>query len=101
MSEPASDNAAARDRAEPARAPGPALAIVDVSKHYGATVALDNVNFELLAGEIHCLLGENGAGKSTLVKIVAGLERQDRGALLINGKEVGAGGVEAARAAGV
>ena len=99
MSERPSDSA--NRNAESAAASGPALAIVDVSKQYGATLALDSVSFELPAGEIHCLLGENGAGKSTLVKIIAGLERQDRGDLLINGKEVGAGGVEAARAAGV
>jgi ABC-type iron transport system FetAB ATPase subunit len=79
----------------------PALAVVGVSKHYGATLALDDVSFELPAGEIHCLLGENGAGKSTLVKIIAGLEVQDRGVLTINGGAVEGGGVAAARAAGV
>ena len=60
-----------------------------ISKHHSTTAALDDVSLELEAGEIHCLLGENGAGKSTLVKIIAGLERQDDGRLLINGKEVG------------
>jgi rhamnose transport system ATP-binding protein len=79
----------------------PAIAVVGVSKQYGATLALDDVSFELPAGEIHCLLGENGAGKSTLVKIIAGLEVQDRGTLAINGIEVADGGVAAARAAGV
>jgi rhamnose transport system ATP-binding protein len=79
----------------------PALAVVGISKQYGATLALDDVSFELPAGEIHCLLGENGAGKSTLVKIIAGLEVQDRGVLMINGRAVEGGGVAAARAAGV
>ena len=79
----------------------PSLQVDSVSKHYGATAALTDVSFELAAGEVHCLLGENGAGKSTLVKIVAGLERQDAGRLLIKGKEVAGGGVAAARAAGV
>ena len=60
-----------------------------INKTYGATRALSDVSLELCAGEVHCLLGENGAGKSTLVKIIAGLERQDSGVLLIRGKEMG------------
>jgi rhamnose transport system ATP-binding protein len=72
-----------------------------INKTYGATRALSDVSLELCAGEVHCLLGENGAGKSTLVKIIAGLERQDSGVLLIRCKEMEAPSVKAARAAGV
>jgi rhamnose transport system ATP-binding protein len=79
----------------------PALSVTDVRKRYGATIALGDVNLDIRAGEIHCLLGENGAGKSTLVKIIAGLELQDAGTVLIGGREIGPGGVRAARAAGV
>ena len=41
-----------------------------IRKRFGATTALDGVDFEVLAGEIHALVGENGAGKSTLVRIL-------------------------------
>ena len=63
--------------------------------------ALRHVSLDRYAGEVHCLLGENGAGKSTLVKIVAGLERRDSGALLMNGGAMESGSVRSARAAGV
>jgi ABC-type sugar transport system ATPase subunit len=50
-----------------------------VSKTYGATKALDAVDFDVAGREVHVLLGHNGAGKSTLVKIVSGVEKQDTG----------------------
>jgi len=55
----------------------------NVSKHYGATIALDQVNFQLLKGEVHALIGENGAGKSTLMNILAGAVRPDSGAITL------------------
>ena len=42
-------------------------------KAYGATVAVDDVSFDILPGSVHALLGENGAGKSTIVKLLSGL----------------------------
>ena len=66
----------------------PAIEAIGVSKRYGATQALDKVDFELCAGEIHALLGENGAGKSTLVKILAGTETFDEGEVRIGGERI-------------
>ncbi|MCY4632006.1 MAG: ATP-binding cassette domain-containing protein [bacterium] len=57
-----------------------------VSRAFGATQALDRVDFDLRPGEIHALVGENGAGKSTLAKIVAGTLRADSGTLRLFGE---------------
>src|SRR5690349_20016497 len=65
---------------------GTALAVHDVVKRYGATVALDGVSFEIAEGSAHALIGENGAGKSTLVKIVNGVVRPDSGELELFGE---------------
>ncbi len=51
-----------------------------VTKRYGGVVALQDVDLEIRAGEIHCLVGENGSGKSTLIKIVTGVVSPDPGA---------------------
>ena len=58
-----------------------------IRKRFGATTALDGVDFEVLAGEIHALVGENGAGKSTLVHILGGAVRPDEGRVTIDGRE--------------
>src|SRR5580704_9982131 len=63
------------------------LAIHDLRKTFGDTVALDQVNFNLYSGEVHCLVGENGAGKSTLIKILSGAEQADKGKIIAFGKE--------------
>ena len=63
------------------------LAIDDLTKTFGDTVALDHIHFNLYAGEVHCLVGENGAGKSTLIKILSGAEQADKGKIIAFGKE--------------
>ena len=64
------------------------LRMSGISKRYGSLSALQDVDFALARGEVMALLGENGAGKSTLVKILAGLERADAGAVEIEGQPI-------------
>ena len=59
-----------------------------VSKVFGNNTALDAVDFGLLPGEVHALLGENGAGKSTLIKILTGAYQPDGGTIHVDGAEV-------------
>lgn len=61
------------------------LRMEHISKNFGATCALDDVDFLLLKGEVHALIGENGAGKSTLVKILSGAVAADRGKIFLEG----------------
>ncbi len=64
------------------------LELVNISKHFGAIHALDDVSLELEAGQTIGLMGDNGAGKSTLVKIIAGNFPPTHGKMLIDGSEV-------------
>ena len=61
------------------------LRLAGISKSFGALLALDNVSFDVAAGEVHALLGENGAGKSTLIRIAAGALRPDTGTIASSG----------------
>jgi erythritol transport system ATP-binding protein len=80
---------ASASRPRRAVAPGSvALEAIDVSKAYGATLALDRVSFQALAGKVNIVLGENGAGKSTLMKILAGEEMLDSGRIRCAGEVV-------------
>lgn len=63
------------------------LSLRRVSKRYPGVVALDEVSFDLRAGEVHCLVGENGAGKSTRIKVMAGVEKPDGGEIWVNGTQ--------------
>jgi ABC-type sugar transport system ATPase subunit len=66
----------------------PLLQVVNGSKVYGGLHAINRVDFDLRAGEIHALLGENGAGKSTLCKAIAGAIVLSSGDYLIEGRKV-------------
>ena len=64
------------------------LAVRAVSKRFTATLALDRIDFDVRAGEVHALLGQNGAGKSTLIKILAGVFAPSAGSIAWRGEEV-------------
>lgn len=72
-----------------------------ISKSFPGVKALDDVHFELRAGEVMALLGENGAGKSTLMKILSGVYTRDSGTMEIFGKEYGDMNPKQAQQAGV
>lgn len=77
------------------------LRIRGLSKQYPGVLALDRVDFEVAAGEVHALVGENGAGKSTLVKILGGAVEPDSGDVALAGRRLPLGSPVAARRAGV
>lgn len=72
-----------------------------ISKAFGGTQALSNVELHIKKGEVHALLGENGAGKSTLMKIIIGLYKADSGEIIFEGKPYSAKGPAEAMAAGI
>ncbi|MHB1407816.1 MAG: sugar ABC transporter ATP-binding protein [Desulfitobacteriaceae bacterium] len=78
-----------------------ALQLKRVSKRYPGTLAVDNIDFEVLPGEVHALIGENGAGKSSLMKIIAGSFHDYTGQILVNGKEVALHSPSMAKANGI
>src|SRR5580704_14444561 len=70
----------------PARpASGLAIAVHDMSKRYGARLALDSVSLEVPAGQLYALLGPNGAGKTTLIHILFTILRADSGSAELMG----------------
>jgi len=79
----------------------PLLACRGISKRFGGVTALADVDFDLVAGEVHGLVGGNGAGKSTLMKILAGALGDYEGTILLNGRPADLSGPRAALAAGI
>jgi len=67
---------------------GPVAALHGVTKSFGGTVAVRDVDLALHAGQVLALLGENGAGKSTCVKLLAGVYSPDDGEVLLDGRAV-------------
>lgn len=65
--------------------PSPRLEVRGICRYFGSLTALDDITIPIEAGAVTCLLGDNGAGKSTLIKIMSGLERPDKGAVLVDG----------------
>jgi rhamnose transport system ATP-binding protein len=80
---------------------GARVELVDISKRFEATQALDSVSLQLCPHSIHALVGENGAGKSTIVKILAGVHQPDSGSILLEGKPIEIHGPASARAMGI
>src|SRR5438046_1077432 len=80
---------------------GTVLALFGITKQFPGVLANDHVNFDLLEGEVHALLGENGAGKSTLMNILYGLYHPDEGEIRLKGKPVRFGSAKAAIEAGI
>ncbi|HQK96157.1 MAG TPA: sugar ABC transporter ATP-binding protein [Armatimonadota bacterium] len=68
--------------------PTPAVRMAKVTKRFPGVVALNEVDLDVLPGEVHVLVGENGAGKSTLMRILAGAETPDSGSLELGGHPV-------------
>jgi ribose transport system ATP-binding protein len=72
-----------------------------IEKSFPGVRALQDVGFDLRAGEVHALMGENGAGKSTLMKIMTGVYQPDAGEILVDGKAVTLRDPQAAQALGI
>jgi ribose transport system ATP-binding protein len=83
-------------------APAPTtVRMTGISKSFGGIRALDSVDFEVRAGEVHALLGGNGAGKSTILKVLNGVHVPGEGEVVVGGQTLTAHTPEAARAAGI
>jgi ribose transport system ATP-binding protein len=79
----------------------PLLTMRGIVKQFPGVRALDGVDLDVVAGEVHCLLGQNGAGKSTLIKVLAGAHRPDAGEITFDGQPVSFSSPQAADQAGI
>ena len=77
------------------------LTLRAITKHFGATIALDGVDLDVAAGEVHALIGENGAGKSTLMNILSGAFLPDAGTMTAGGQAYAPRGPAEARERGI
>jgi ABC-type sugar transport system ATPase subunit len=88
------------DSIDPPQA-SPLLQAANVSKGFGAVIALSDVSIDIFPGEIAGLVGDNGAGKTTLIKILSGVQRADSGTITLDGHPVHFASPSDARAAGI
>ena len=79
----------------------PLIKTTGLSKRYPGVLALNAVDFDLAAGEVHVLFGENGAGKSTLISMLAGANTPSSGSIDVLGEQVQFGSVADAQAKGI
>jgi galactofuranose transport system ATP-binding protein len=77
------------------------LTMTGISKEFPGVKALTDVDFRLLPGEVHALMGENGAGKSTLIKVLTGVYDIDQGGIVLDGEPVSFTGPLQAQHAGI
>lgn len=68
--------------------PAPFLSVRGLTKRFGAFTAVKDVSLNVLPGEFVCFLGPSGCGKTTLLRIIAGLEQQNEGSILLGGRDV-------------
>jgi ribose transport system ATP-binding protein len=79
----------------------PLLEMQGIVKQFPGVRALDGVDLDVRAGEVHCLLGQNGAGKSTLIKVLAGAHQPDAGTITWRGEAAALTGPQAAMSLGI
>jgi simple sugar transport system ATP-binding protein len=85
----------------PATADDDVLRVEHITKRFGPTVALRDINIHLRKGEVLGLLGDNGAGKSTLIKILSGFQKADGGSMWVKGADYAPRSVDEARRRGI
>ena len=86
---------------EPTTASDDVLRVEHITKSFGPVTALRDISLHLRKGEVLGLLGDNGAGKSTLIKIIAGFQKQDSGAMWMKGEPYQPKSVDDARSHGI
>ncbi|USK52728.1 sugar ABC transporter ATP-binding protein [Cytobacillus solani] len=79
----------------------PIIQMKGISKAFSGNIVLEKVDFEIMPGEVHALMGENGAGKSTLMKILTGIYERDAGTVSVRGSEVHFKNAKEAEMAGI
>ena len=82
-------------------APESVIRLRNISKEFPGVLAVDEVDLDILPGEVHVVAGENGAGKSTLMKLLSQVERPSGGGIEISGEEVAFHGPRYAQSLGV
>ena len=66
----------------------PKLEVQNITRRFARLAVVDSVSVQVMAGQVTCLLGPSGCGKSTTLRIIAGVERQDAGAVLVDGRVI-------------